>query len=45
MLYDNEEETLEQMEEWKTKRQKNFSTVVNKRKISKFEMDDYFTGG
>ena len=45
MLYEDDENILEEMSELKSKKGKDFSTVVNKRKISKFEMDDFFTGG
>lgn len=45
MLYEDDENILDEMEEFKNKRTKNFSSIVNKRKISKFEMDDFFTGG
>lgn len=46
MIYGNEEQdTLQEVEDWQEKRKKNFSNTVNKRKISKFEMDDFFMGG
>ena len=45
MLYEDDKNILDEMEEWKSKRQKSFSNTINKRKVSKFEMDDFFTGG
>jgi len=33
------------MQEIKSRKSKDFSSVVNKRKVSRFEMDDFFTGG
>lgn len=45
MLYEDDENILDEMQEWKSKRTKDFSTIVNKKKVSKFEMDDYFVGG
>lgn len=42
----NEENNiLDEVEEIKTKNRRNFSTVVNKRKVSKYELDDFFMGG
>lgn len=45
MLYEDDENILEEMQEIKSRKSKDFSTVVNKRKVSRFEMDDFFTGG
>ena len=45
MLYEDDENILDEMQEMREKRGKNFSTIVNKKKVSKFEMDDYFMGG
>ena len=45
-MYDEHEENiLDEMEELKEKGKRNFTSVVNKRKVSKFEMDDFFMGG
>lgn len=44
MYYEKDDNLLEEMEEYKTKKRMTFSSVVNKKKLSKFEMDDLFTG-
>ncbi len=42
---EKDEMVLEEMETIRSKKSKNFNAVVNKRKLNKYEMDDYFMGG
>lgn len=42
---ENDELILEEMDNLKSKKSRNFNSIINKRKINKYEMDDYFMGG
>ena len=44
-MYDDNNNILEEVADLKDRKNKNFSTVVNKRKLNRFDMDDFFMGG
>lgn len=45
MYFEEEDNVLEEMNDLKNKKNRDFTSIVNKRKVSKFEMDDFFMGG